>query len=191
MSDSNAHAGAADGNPLAIPGRCSPVASAQAQTTGAANDGQLLRQLFLGLRGRIRDARGGSPAAGKTHQLSIAVDAADYQAFQALCREHDLTVAMALQLLMSGRELPAARPELLQLPAVTDADALRVLHSLDQRIASCQAEGTMESGEADRLHELLAGISSTIGGTPCPCAERARAERDRAMRPGTVRREDA
>jgi hypothetical protein len=168
-----AHAqGAADGQPHADPGPCIPARAARAPAADA--DDQELRRLFLDGRSRIRDAPGGMRPARAVHHVTIAVDAEVYRAFQARCREHDLTVAMALQLLMGGRELPAPRPQLLELPAVVDAEALHVLHHLEDRIAACQAGGAMERSEAGRIHALLAGISEAIGGTPCPCAGRTR-----------------
>ncbi len=175
MNDSHAH-GAADGTTSGSPGPCIPARAAQARASGAevGADAQQLRQLFLDLRGRIRDDRGGTRADRPLRHLSIAVDKEVYLAFQALCREHDLGVAMALQLLMSGRELPAARPVVLQLPAAVDAEALHLLHHLERSLADCQAGGAMDRGEANRFHALLAGISIAIGGTPCPCVERAR-----------------
>jgi hypothetical protein len=187
---SESHACAADGDPHADPGPCIPLRAMNARSAGAAPDAQQLRRIFLELRGRIRDPPGGVPAARRSRQLSITVDEEVYLVFQALCREHDLTVAMALQLLMSGRELPAARPQLLQLPAVVDAEALHVLHHLEDCIASSQADGAMvggqASGEAGRLQALLADLRSTIGGKICPCSER-----ERSAAPGSGRREDA
>jgi hypothetical protein len=186
MSEANAHADAADGNPLAIPGRCVPWRATDQQSAVPGGDGQLLRQLFIDHHGRIRDPYAGLRAGHKVHRLNIAIDKEVYLRFQEQCRQHDLSVAMALQLMMSGREWPAARPVMLQLPAVVDAEALRVLLHLDQRVAACQAEGAMDSAEAIRLREHLAGISTAIGGTPCPCAGR-----ERPPRPDRGRREDA
>jgi hypothetical protein len=182
MNDANAQ-GAADGTRHADPGPCIPARAARAPA--AAGDAQQLRQLFLEPGGRIRDAHAGARAARPVQRLSIAVDAQAYREFQRQCREHDLTAAVALQLLMSGRELPAARPEVLQLPAVIDAEALHVLHHLEERIAACQAGGTLDGAAADRIHALLAGISEAVGATPCACAGGRR-----PGHPGRARRAD-
>jgi hypothetical protein len=175
--------GAADGSPRANPGPCIPARAARAPASDG--DGQQLRRLFLDPQGRIRDARTRVRTDRAGHRLTVALDVEAYREFQARCREHDLTAAVALQLLMSGRELPAPRPEVLQLPAVIDAEALHVLHHLEDRIAACQAGGAMDRAEAGRLHALLAGISKAVGGTPCPCAGRRP-----SGGPGTVRREE-
>jgi hypothetical protein len=182
MNEANAQ-GAAAGSPHADPGPCIPARAARAPA--GDGDGQELRRLFLDPRGRIRDAHAGEHPPRAAHRLSLAVDAEAYRAFQARCREHDLSVAMALQLLMSGRELPAPRPMVLELPAVVDAEALHVLHHLEDRIAACQAGGVLDGAAAGRIHALLAGISEAVGGTPCPCAGRRR-----SGGAGSARRED-
>ncbi len=148
----------------------------------AGAEAQQVRKLFCDQGGHMRDPTGTPRAGRRTRHLSVTVDEATYRAFLTRCHQRDISAVKALQRLIDGGELPPERPVIIPLPAEVDAEALRVLHQVEQRLAAFQAGGRVDI-EVAFLRAFVADLGAGHGGPSCPCGGRAQAQQSATDKP--------